>query len=75
MVSGLFLAYPPRGDRGVVMHEGKHGILDGVDDIDDVFGTKEEHAHKEEHGHEDKHDKKKEDEHKPHSHGCGCNCG
>ena len=22
------------------MHEGKHGILDGVDDIDDLFGKK-----------------------------------
>lgn len=24
------------------MHEGKHGILDGVDDIDEVFGVEED---------------------------------
>jgi hypothetical protein len=24
------------------MHEGKHGILDGVDDMDDVFGVKDD---------------------------------
>jgi len=24
------------------MHEGKHGILDGVESIDDVFGTEED---------------------------------
>ncbi|MEW6548538.1 MAG: hypothetical protein AB1407_03670 [Spirochaetota bacterium] len=53
------------------MHEGKHGILDGVDDIDDVFGTNEEH--KDEKGeHADEHAKKHEHG-KPHKHG-GCNC-
>ena len=62
------------------MHEGKHGILDGVDDIDDIFGTKDEHeaepcheaGHEAGHDHEDK-DKKEKTE--PHSHGCGCNRG
>lgn len=56
------------------MHEGKHGILDGVDDIDDIFGTKEKTDEKAEHEHEHKDDKKKKDGH-PHSSGCGCNCG
>ena len=37
------------------MHEGKHGILDGVDDIDDVFGKKKEHDHDHEHGHNHDH--------------------
>ena len=37
------------------MHEGKHGILDGVDDIDDVFGKKK-HDHDHESGHHHDHD-------------------
>lgn len=62
---------PPGGYGGKAMHEGKHGILDGVDDIDDVFGTNEEH--KDEKGeHADEHAKKHEHG-KPHKHG-GCNC-
>jgi len=24
------------------MHEGKHGILDDVEDVDDIFGTEED---------------------------------
>ena len=31
------------------MHEGKHGILDGVDDIDDIFGTKPKKKGKHDH--------------------------
>ncbi len=47
------------------MHEGKHGILDDVDDMDDIFGTNEEeeeggkkdkHKHKHDHGDQDHHD-------------------
>ena len=38
------------------MHEGKHGILDGVDDIDDVFGKKKKHDHDHEHAHHHDHD-------------------
>lgn len=46
------------------MHEGKHGILDDVEDMDDVFGTKEdsdgvcEHckAHKHDNDDDNKHD-------------------
>ena len=25
------------------MHEGKHGILDGLEDMDELFGLEEEH--------------------------------
>lgn len=51
------------------MHEGKHGILDDVDDMDDIFGTDEEeeeggqkdkhkHKHKHNHGDQDHHHEK-----------------
>lgn len=56
------------------MHEGKHGILDGVDDIDDVFGTKENHDGDDKHTDDHTHGHEKEGkEKKPHTHG-GCNC-
>ena len=29
------------------MHEGKHGILDGLEDMDDIFGIDEETEEKE----------------------------
>lgn len=38
------------------MHEGKHGILDGVDDIDSLFGVEEEHEHADGHEHVDEHE-------------------
>ena len=70
---------PQGGIKEISMHEGKHGILDGVDDIDDVFGTKDEHEndleHNADHSHDHDHDKKgKKEEQKPHTHGKGCNC-
>jgi hypothetical protein len=65
------------------MHEGKHGILDGVDDMDDIFGTKDEHEteaghdHAPGHTHDHAQDEKgkqdqKKDSKTPHSSGCGC---
>ncbi|MCD2492436.1 hypothetical protein LQE92_07290 [Lacrimispora sp. NSJ-141] len=27
------------------MHEGKHGILDGVEDMDELYGIGHEHSH------------------------------
>ena len=30
------------------MHEGKHGILDGLEDMDELFGLDEEQEEKEE---------------------------
>lgn len=53
------------------MHEGKHGILDGVDDIDDVFGKHEEH--KDDCDCHEKDNDKKHTHEKPHKRG-GCNC-
>ena len=55
------------------MHEGHHGILDDIEDMDDLFGISEEHDHDHCHGHhhhdhdhdhnhehsDDKHNKKK----------------
>jgi len=50
------------------MHEGKHGILDGLDDMDALFGNGEDdadgdtkkpdahHDHNHDHGHDHKHD-------------------
>ena len=52
------------------MHEGKHGILDGLDDLDDLFGKEDKETDKENHKHGDhkhgdhKHDNHKHDEHK-----------
>jgi hypothetical protein len=34
------------------MHEGKHGLLDGVEDIDDLFGDDEDEG-SDEHDHDD----------------------
>lgn len=34
------------------MHEGKHGILDGVEDMDSLFGNEDEHDHEHDHDHE-----------------------
>jgi len=68
------------------MHEGKHGILDGVDDIDDIFGInpeEKEHEHdidehnqeEKEHEHDvDEHNQEEHEHDKNHKHGHGCNC-
>lgn len=37
------------------MHEGHHGILDDIEDMDDLFGIGEEHDHHHSHSH-DHHD-------------------
>ena len=81
--------HPYQGDRikgGIIMHEGKHGILDGVDDIDDIFGTKPKKKGKHDHDHDDNvdhdhdhnedhdHDHEDDEKAKHHGHGCGCNC-
>ncbi len=29
----------------LILHEGKHGILDGVEDMDDIFGVPDEERH------------------------------
>ena len=50
------------------MHEGKHGILDDVDEMDDLFGVDEEkdstkekkHDHHDDH-HDDHHNDQKKD--------------
>jgi len=58
------------GKEVMVMHEGKHGILDGLDDLDDLFGKEDKETDKENHKHGDhkhgdhKHDNHKHDEHK-----------
>lgn len=42
------------------MHEGKHGILDDVDDLDELFGDDEEEDEKEEDCSCGKHDHNKD---------------
>lgn len=38
------------------MHEGKHGIFDDMEDMDDLFGINEDHSHgHHEHSHKHKH--------------------
>ncbi|MCH1978160.1 hypothetical protein MCG44_00110 [Lawsonibacter sp. OA9] len=29
----------------LILHEGKHGVLDGVEDMDDIFGVPDEERH------------------------------
>ncbi len=41
------------------MHEGKHGILDGLEDMDELFGA-DEHEHEEGHCGHHHDDEKKE---------------
>lgn len=40
----------------LILHEGKHGILDGIEDMDDIFGV-----HDEEHHHHHHHEKGEKD--------------
>jgi len=44
------------------MHEGLHGILDGVDDLDTLFGRKKKGKHEHKHEHEKEHEKDPEND-------------
>ena len=46
------------------MHEGKHGILDGVEDLDDVCGTKSKKVEDKNKKQDPKHDDKKPNKNK-----------
>lgn len=48
------------------MHEGKHGILDDLDDMDSLFGTGEEDE-SEADGHSGEHDHKRGNGHDEHA--------
>lgn len=50
------------------MHEGKHGILDDLDDMDKLFGTDEDDVHEHEHDHEHDHEHNHHHDHHDHEH-------
>ncbi|UWP61256.1 hypothetical protein [Ruminococcus gauvreauii] len=46
----------------LILHEGKHGILDGVEDMDDIFGVPDgERHHHHHHGENSENKEKKKD--------------
>lgn len=60
------------------MHEGKHGILDDVDDMDALYGKdKHDHDHDSEHDndHEHNHDHDHDHNHKKATKVCACQGG
>ncbi len=48
------------------MHEGKHGILDGEKDMDEIFGKKKEHDHDHDHKHDHDHEHSHDHDNVPH---------